>query len=79
MHFAAQAQRTDIATALLAGRAVVDAVDVQGNTSLWRAVCNHRGDPDALDVLREAGADPDRANVRGVTPRQLAERTWRGM
>ncbi|MFF3150799.1 hypothetical protein ACFVRU_56215 [Streptomyces sp. NPDC057927] len=74
MHFAAQAQKADISIELLAGHAVVDAVDVQGNTPLWRAVFNYRGDPAVLDVLREAGADPDRANAHGVSPRQLAGR-----
>nr|QIY67111.1 ankyrin repeat domain-containing protein [Streptomyces sp. RPA4-2] len=74
LHFAAQAQRADIAIELLAGHAVVDAVDVQGNTPLWRAVFNYQGDPAVLDVLREAVADPDRANAHGVSPRQLAER-----
>ncbi|MFF4120905.1 ankyrin repeat domain-containing protein [Streptomyces sp. NPDC001714] len=74
LHFAAQAQRADIAIELLASHAVVDAVDVQGNTPLWRAVFNYRGDPAVLDVLREAGADPDRTNAHGVNPRQLAGR-----
>ncbi|MFE4623553.1 hypothetical protein [Streptomyces mirabilis] len=41
---------------------------------MWRAVFNYRGDPAVLDVLREAGADPDRANAHGVSPRQLAGR-----
>lgn len=74
LHFAAQAQRADIAIELLAHHAVVDAVDVQGNTPLWRAVFNYRSDPAVLDVLREAGSDPDRANAHGVSPRQLAGR-----
>jgi ankyrin repeat protein len=74
LHFAAQAQRADIAVELLANGAVVDAVDAQGNTPLWRAVFNYRGDPAVLDALREAGADPDQANTHGVSPRQLAGR-----
>ena len=74
LHFAAQAQSAEVASELLAGHAVVDAVDVQGNTPLGRAVFNYRGDPAVLIVLRKAGADPDRANAHGISPQQLAGR-----
>ncbi|MEU6851387.1 ankyrin repeat domain-containing protein [Actinacidiphila alni] len=74
LHFAAQAQSAVVTAELLAGGAVVDSVDRQGNTPLWRAVFNYRGDPGVLLVLREGGADPDLVNAHGVSPRQLAGR-----
>ena len=74
LHFAAQARSALVAALLLEAGAEVDAVDGQGNTPLWRAVFNYRGDPQVLAVLRAGGADVDRSNAHGVSPRQLAER-----
>lgn len=74
LHFAAQAQSPEVASALLLAGAAVDTKDDHGNTPLWRAVFNYRGDPRVLLVLRDSGADPDRANAHGVSARQLAGR-----
>ncbi|MFJ7209884.1 hypothetical protein ACIQWR_40995 [Streptomyces sp. NPDC098789] len=49
-----------------------DAPDGQGNTPLWQAVFTYRGDGAVLSLLVEAGADPDRDNFHGVSPRRLA-------
>ncbi|NYF55778.1 ankyrin repeat domain-containing protein [Micromonospora purpureochromogenes] len=73
LHFAAQAQSAPVAAELLAAGATVS-LDEHGNTPLWRAVFNHRTEPAALRTLLAAGADPDRDNVHGVSPRALAER-----
>jgi ankyrin repeat protein len=74
LHFAAQAQSQSAVQVLLAAGAVVDAVDGRGNTPLWRAVFNYRGDPATLRALLAAGADPKRGNAYGVSPQQLAGR-----
>jgi hypothetical protein len=73
LHFAAQATSAPVIRLLLAANATVDAGDSHGNTPLSNAVFNYRGgDGDAIQVLRQAGADPYRANNHGVSPVSLA-------
>ncbi|MFI8232571.1 ankyrin repeat domain-containing protein [Streptomyces sp. NPDC085900] len=74
LHFAAQAQAPLAVEVLPAAGAAVDAVDGHGNTPLWRAVFCSRGEGGAIRLLLEAGADPDRDNAHGVSPRALAGR-----
>ncbi|MEW2513842.1 ankyrin repeat domain-containing protein [Streptomyces sp. NPDC046870] len=74
LHFAAQAQAPAVVEVLLAAGAVVDAVDRHGDTPLSRAVFCSRGEGRTIRLLLEAGADPDRDNVHGVSPRALAGR-----
>ena len=74
LHFAAQAQAPLVVEVLLAAGAAVDAVDGHGNTPLWRAVFCSRGEGGTIRLLLEAGADPDRDNAHGVSPRALARR-----
>ncbi|GAA3918961.1 hypothetical protein GCM10022244_30160 [Streptomyces gulbargensis] len=73
LHFAGQAQAAAAAEVLLAAGAPVDAGDAHGGTALFTAVFNYRGDPRTIQVLLDAGADPERRNARGVSPRTLAE------
>ncbi|MGW1963554.1 ankyrin repeat domain-containing protein [Streptomyces sp. NPDC001935] len=75
LHFAADAQDATTVGSLLAAGAEVDAPDGQGNTPLWQAVFAYRGDGTVLSLLVKAGADSDRANLHGVSPRRLAD--WR--
>ena len=74
LHFAAQAQSAPVIQALLTAGAQVDSIDdVYGNTPLWRAVFNYKaGDPSPLQLLLRSGADPDKQNAHGKTPRELA-------
>jgi ankyrin repeat protein len=74
LHFAAQAQVPAAVEVLLAAGAEVDVVDRHGNTPLWRAVFCSRGEGGTIRLLLEAGADPDRDNVHGLSPRALAGR-----
>ncbi|WP_374116668.1 ankyrin repeat domain-containing protein [Streptomyces gilvus] len=74
LHFAAQAQVPAAVEVLLAAGVVVDAVDRHGNTPLSRAVFCSRGEGGTIRLLLEAGADPDRDNAHGVSPRALAGR-----
>jgi uncharacterized protein len=74
LHFACQQNRADVVAVLLEFGAPVDAVDGYGNTPLFRAVFSSAGDPAAVRLLLAAGADPDRTNTSGVSPRALAER-----
>ncbi|MER6567170.1 ankyrin repeat domain-containing protein [Streptomyces sp. NPDC001093] len=75
LHFAADEQDAATVGSLLAAGAWVDAPDGQGNTPLWQAVFTYRGDGAVLSLLVNAGADPDRGNLHGVSPRRLAD--WR--
>ncbi|MFJ3717946.1 ankyrin repeat domain-containing protein [Streptomyces sp. NPDC090057] len=74
LHFAAQAQAQSAVGVLLAVGAAVDAADRYGNTPLWRAVFCSQGEGAVIRLLLEAGADPDRGNGHGVSPRTLAGR-----
>ncbi|MFJ8142734.1 ankyrin repeat domain-containing protein [Streptomyces sp. NPDC096013] len=74
LHFAAQAQVPAAVEVLLAAGAAVDVVDRHGNTPLWRAVFCSRGEGGTIRLLLEAGADPDRDNAHGLSPRSLAGR-----
>jgi ankyrin repeat protein len=74
LHFAAQEQAVEAAKALLEAGADVDAVNEYGNTPLFVAVFNCRGDGRLINLLREHGADPHAANASGHTPVGLARR-----
>ena len=43
-----------------------------GNTPLFTAVFNYRGDASVIELLRDRGADPLRKNESGQTPVGLA-------
>ena len=76
LHFAARGQKAEIVRALLDAGAVVDPVDVFGNTPLWRATMA----PETPDLavpraLLERGADPNHRNNYGSTPLEIARGT----
>jgi uncharacterized protein len=74
LHFAAQSHAVDVVERLLSAHAEVDPVNVHGNTPLGVATFHAAGRGKVIQLLLAAGADPDRANRAGVSPRQLAER-----
>ena len=74
LHFAAQQQNVEVARVLLEHGAVVDAVNKFGNTPLFVAVFNSRGDGRMIVLLRSAGADPFKANAHGHSPVSLARK-----
>ncbi|MEU6229618.1 ankyrin repeat domain-containing protein [Streptomyces sp. NPDC047042] len=74
LHFAAQAQAPSAVEVLLAAGAAADAADRHGDTPLWRAVFCAQGNGATIRLLLESGADPDRDNGHGVSPRVLAGR-----
>lgn len=72
LHFAAQERAADVARVLLDHGADVDRANVHGNTPLFTAVFNSRGDGSVIGLLRAHGADPLRENDSGRTPLGLA-------
>ncbi|GAA0817210.1 ankyrin repeat domain-containing protein [Spirilliplanes yamanashiensis] len=72
LHMAAQQNAAEAALALLEAGADVDAANRHGNTALFVAVFNCRGDGRLITLLREHGADPFARNAHGQTPVGLA-------
>lgn len=72
LHFAAQQSLAEAVQTLLEAGAPVDQQDRFGNTPLWRAVFNSRGQIATVQLLLQSGADPDVVNEAGATPRDLA-------
>nr|BFE76128.1 hypothetical protein GCM10020092_094290 [Actinoplanes digitatis] len=72
MHLAAQQNAAEAATVLLEVGAEVDTVNRHGNTPLFTAVFNCRGEGAMIILLREHGADPFAENAHGQTPVGLA-------
>lgn len=73
LHFAAIYDRCNIAKVLLTHGAEIDAVDNNGNTPLWRAVMENSSETSTIEYLLENGADPNKANNRGIAPKDLIE------
>ena len=72
LHLAAQEGAGDAARELLDHGATVDPPNEAGNTPLFVAVFNSRGNGAVIGLLRQRGADPLRANDSGQTPLGLA-------
>lgn len=73
LHFAASGQKLEVVTKLLDLGAIVDTEDIFGNTPLWRCVLNSKINLDVVKLLLEKGANPNKLNKKGVSPRILAE------
>ena len=73
LHLACRQYRPDIVEVLVDAGAPIDALDAWGNTPLFRAVFNANADPCIVRRLVAAGADPDKPNASGRTPRELAD------
>ena len=59
---------------LLKFGAEVDSKDESGNTPLWRAVSDYRGDGRLIVLLRQKAADASVQNREGISPVGLARR-----
>jgi ankyrin repeat protein len=73
LHFAAQEKNEEAAKLLLAAGAMIDIVDVHGNTPLWTAVFSARGDTRLIKLYVQAGANLNRVNNYQKTPIELAK------
>lgn len=67
--FAAREGKVAICKILLDSGSDIEAIDVFGNTPLWRAAMTNK--PDVVRYLVQSGANLDHANRNGVTPRNI--------
>ncbi|WP_197352077.1 ankyrin repeat domain-containing protein [Streptomyces bathyalis] len=70
LHEAAETGSAEAVAELAARADDVDALDAEGRTALWAAVCWGRAD--VVEVLLAAGADPWREVLHGWSPGRLA-------
>lgn len=73
LHFAAQDNDAELTRLLLRHGADHSIADCHGNTPLFHAAFSSRGQGECIAALLQAGADPERVNNHGVSPRSLAE------
>jgi len=73
LHFAARDRQAEIVDILIASGAEIDAQDKFGNTPLWRAIMNGRGNPETVRILLNHGADKNVSNNYGISPASLAQ------
>ena len=73
LHFSAIYNNVEITKLLLEYGAIVDSVDSDGNTPLSDAVFYSKGFPDNIILLLKSGANPDKENNYGISPKELAE------
>jgi ankyrin repeat protein len=73
LHFAGQEKRFDCAKLLIEKGANLELADIYGNTPLWTAVFNSRGDNQLVELYVQNGANLDHINKHQRTPRQMAE------
>lgn len=72
LHFVAQERLADVATILLDAGAKTELRDVYGNTPLWTATFNARGDLSVVKLLVQRGASLENRNNAGKTVREMA-------
>jgi ankyrin repeat protein len=73
LHFAGQNKLAEIASILLGAGAETELRDVYGNTPLWTAGFNARGDFTVFLALLKQGASLENRNNAGRTVRDLAQ------
>ena len=72
LHFAAEYSRISIVEKLIEARIDLEIKDNYGNTALWKAVFNSRGNYEVVDLLLENLANPNSKNDAEKSPFELA-------
>jgi ankyrin repeat protein len=72
LHFAAQNRLLEVAATLLNAGAVTELRDIHGNTPLWTAAFNARGNFEVFRLLLAHGASLENRNLVDKTPREVA-------
>jgi ankyrin repeat protein len=73
LHFAGQEKRLACAELLIDKGANLELSNLYGNTPLWTAIFNSRGDTTLVRLFIQQGANLDHLNKNQKTPRQIAE------
>ncbi len=73
LHFAAEYGRVSMATKLIELGIDIDAKDSYGNTALWKATFNSRGNYELVKLLIDNNANPNSYNNANRSPVILAE------
>ncbi len=72
LHYAVQDNNLELTYLLITNGAMIDAVDLHGNSILGRAVYAYRGDGRIIQMLLEKGANENSPNNYGISPASLA-------
>jgi ankyrin repeat protein len=73
LHYVGQEKLADVAKILLDAGSATELRDIHGNTPLWTATFNARGDLSVVQLLVAHGASFDNKNNAGKTVRDMAE------
>ncbi|PTB97207.1 hypothetical protein C9994_03925 [Marivirga lumbricoides] len=77
LHFCGQEQNAEIANVLLDKGADPNIKDEHGNSPLWTALFNAKGNFETVKVLRSHGADPTPKNIHGRSPNDMAKTIYK--
>ncbi len=72
LHFAAESQNVDLVKIIASNTNNINAVDKHGNSPMWVAVFNARGNYSIVEVLKEHKARVDTRNKYGKSPLDFA-------
>ncbi len=73
LHFVAQENCKNVAEILLNNGIDVELEDFYGNTALWTAVFNAKGNNEIVELLLDSGANFNHLNKNNKTPKEMAE------
>jgi len=76
LHFCALYKYTDLIDFLIGKGADVNIRDEHGNTPIWTAIFNAKGDFSIPQKLYKAGADIETKNKHGKSPRDFGETVY---
>ncbi|UTW63795.1 ankyrin repeat domain-containing protein [bacterium SCSIO 12741] len=82
LHFAVIQKNEGLVKALVKEGASVDLKDGNGNTPLWKAVMDYRGEPEMKSIIHfliEQGSSLDEKNDYGNSPRDMIIRVSEGI
>ncbi|MDF9796329.1 ankyrin repeat protein [Catalinimonas alkaloidigena] len=73
LHFATQEKNEEVIRLLLTNHADPNLIDSHGNSPLWTAIFNAKGDFEIVKLLMSSGADPQHKNKYDRSPDDMAK------